>query len=97
MFGLSNIDQIIRAKYFEVDHPIEILYNLSPIEFEFLIAELYSKMGYEVNVTKKTHDDGIDIIAKNSDVAKKELIMIQCKRYERKNYCKGHSRNNWCS
>jgi len=27
MFGLSNIDQIVRAKYLNVDHSIEILYD----------------------------------------------------------------------
>ena len=82
MFGLSNIDQIIRAKYLNVDHPIEILHDLSPMEFECLIAELFSKMKYDVRLTKRTHDNGIDVIAKNSKTAKKELIMIQCKRHK---------------
>lgn len=80
MFGFSNIDQIIRAKYFEIDRPLDILYNLSPYEFEYLIAELYEEMGYKVALTKKTHDGGIDVIATNNDIAKKEMILIQCKR-----------------
>jgi restriction system protein len=84
IFGLSNIDQIIRAKYFEVDHPIEVLYNLSSEEFEYLIAELYEEMGYEIELTKKTHDNGIDIIAMNNGIAKKEMIIIQCKKYREK-------------
>jgi len=87
LFGLSNIDGIIRAKYFEMDRPIDILYNLSPEEFEYLIAELFSEMGYNVELTKKSHDGGVDIIAINNSVAKKEYILIQCKRYKEKNIC----------
>jgi restriction system protein len=41
-------------------------------------------MGYEVELTKKTHDNGIDIIARNNDIAKKEMIIIQCKKYREK-------------
>jgi len=84
MSGLSDIDQIIRAKYFEVDRPIDILYNLTSDEFECLIAEIYEEMGYEVELTKQTHDNGIDIIAKNMGIAKKEIILIQCKKYREK-------------
>lgn len=84
MKGFSDIDQIIRAKYFENYHPIEILYNLSSYEFECVIAELYNAMKYEVELTKITHDNGIDIIAKNNDVAKKEMIVIQCKKHKQK-------------
>jgi len=84
MFGLSNIDEIIRAKYFEMKHPIEVLYNLSPEEFEYLVAELFYEMGYDVELTKKTHDNGIDVIAKNNSVTKREMILIQCKKHKQK-------------
>jgi restriction system protein len=84
IFGLSNIDEIIRAKYLEINHPIDILYSLSPEEFECLVAELFSNIGYDVELTKKTHDNGIDIIARNNNVTKKELILIQCKKYKQK-------------
>ena len=39
-------------------------------------------MKYDVRITKRSHDNGIDVIAKNSKPAKKELILIQCKRYK---------------
>jgi restriction system protein len=83
MFGLSNIDQIIRAKYYDIDHPIDVIYNLSPYEFEYLVAELYENMGYGIELTKKTHDNGIDIIATNNDITKKEKIIIQCKNTQK--------------
>ena len=82
LFGLSNIDQIIRAKYFDIDRPNDLLYNITPYEFEYLVAELFSSMGYEIEITKKSHDNGIDIIAKNNNLIKKELLVIQCKRYK---------------
>ena len=49
---------------------IELLINsgyslISPFEFEELIATLFNKLGYETEVTARTCDYGIDIIAKN--------------------------------
>jgi restriction system protein len=82
MFGLSNCTEIIRAKYLEFKYPIDVLLNLSPYEFESLIAELFSEIGYRVNLTKRTHDDGIDILAINQNITKVEKIVIQCKRYK---------------
>jgi restriction system protein len=82
MFGLSNCTEIIRAKYLEFKHSIDVLLNLSPHEFESLIAELFNEMGYKVNLTKRTHDDGIDVLAINQNITKVEKIIIQCKRYK---------------
>jgi restriction system protein len=48
-----------------------------------LVAELYENMGYDIELTKKTHDNGIDIIATNNDIAKKEKILIQCKKTQK--------------
>jgi restriction system protein len=82
-FGLSNCTEIIRARYLEFKHPIDVLLNLSPYEFESLIAELFNEMGYKVNLTKRTHDDGIDILAVNKNITKVEKVIIQCKRYKK--------------
>jgi restriction system protein len=65
---------------------IEVLINsgyslISPFEFEELVATLFNKMGYETEVTSKTGDFGIDIVAKNE----KDIIAIQTKKYAKGN------------
>lgn len=63
---------------------IDFVATLSGYEFELLIAELYTVMGYSVTQTKKSHDEGIDIIAERDN----KFILIQCKRYSPKNKVK---------
>jgi HJR/Mrr/RecB family endonuclease len=36
---------------------------MSGPEFELLVAGLFEKMGFQVELTKASHDGGIDIIA----------------------------------
>lgn len=48
-----------------------------PFEFEENIAILYSKIGYKVQITSKTGDGGVDIIAQKNY----ETFAIQCKLY----------------
>jgi restriction system protein len=81
LVGLSQVNEIIRAKYYFANHPLDVLHNLTPIEFESLIAELYNDMGYEIQLTKKSYDGGIDVIAVNKTIGKNEEVLIQCKRY----------------
>lgn len=57
------------------------LNTLSGIEFENLIKQLLSKVGFSVIQTKASHDGGIDLIA-NTDVPFFQgKYIIQCKRY----------------
>jgi restriction system protein len=51
--------------------------DLDGYEFEWLVADLYEKKGYSVNVTKLSGDYGVDIIAKKGN----EVLAIQAKRY----------------
>lgn len=61
--------------------PQETLYQLSPRKFEELIADLWHRFGYEVELTKRTRDGGRDIIAVRRAEANLRLL-IECKRYE---------------
>lgn len=54
---------------------------ISPYEFETLVADLFRRMGYEVELTRKSADYGIDVIAKNQ----KDVIAIQAKKYSKGN------------
>lgn len=59
-------------------HPDEM--RLMPHRrFEELIAEVFKRLGYEVELTKQTHDRGVDVIAiRHSEVPTR--FLIQCKR-----------------
>jgi hypothetical protein len=54
---------------------------MSPYEFEELLADLFKKMGYEVEVTPKSGDYGIDVVARNQN----DVIAIQAKKYSTAN------------
>ncbi len=59
-------------------HPDEMRL-MPPRRFEELIADLWQRFGYEVELTKQTRDGGTDVIAiKNSEVHTR--FLIQCKR-----------------
>lgn len=60
---------------------IESLGQISPQQFEGLIANLYEKMGYQVRLTPQTRDQGIDIYAKRLSESGTESLAIQCKHY----------------
>jgi HJR/Mrr/RecB family endonuclease len=55
--------------------------NMSPFDFEHFVARLLQEMGYKTEVTKKTGDYGIDIIAKKGN----KITAVQCKRHNEKN------------
>jgi Holliday junction resolvase-like predicted endonuclease len=55
--------------------------TMSGFEFEYFVSRLLQEMGYTTEVTKKTGDYGIDIIAKKD----KKIVAVQCKRYAETN------------
>jgi len=60
---------------------IESLEQISPQQFEKLMANLYERMGYQVRLTPQTKDQGIDIHAKRLTETGTESLAIQCKHY----------------
>jgi superfamily II DNA or RNA helicase len=57
--------------------------QLSPPEFEDLVARLYNAMGYAVQRTAQTRDGGIDVIAIRDHPTGRDKLAIQCKRQEK--------------
>ncbi|WP_256403468.1 restriction endonuclease [Halorubrum salinum] len=55
----------------------EHLHAYSPYEFEHLIADLYSDLGYSTEVTEEGSDGGIDVVATDDG----EKLIIQVKQY----------------
>ncbi len=56
---------------------IASLLGISPLEFERHVAETYRRQGYDVELTRSSGDQGVDVIA----TAQGQRLGIQCKRY----------------
>lgn len=54
---------------------IQDIDNLNPLEFEQFVRELFSLQGYKAWTTKKTYDNGADVVAEKNN----ERIAIQVK------------------
>jgi hypothetical protein len=70
-------DQIINLLKKEPDY----LFKLHPRKFEEIIADIFYKNGYEVELTKCTRDGGRDIIAISRNLNIFTKYIIECKRY----------------
>ncbi|WP_371477296.1 restriction endonuclease [Kitasatospora sp. NBC_00315] len=57
------------------------LFEMDPIEFEELIAELFRARGYRVMTTARSGDAGVDVVADDLDPVTGGRIVIQAKRY----------------
>lgn len=79
--AISDCTVMIRARYIDKEQPREVFLNLTPKDFEKLVASLYQDMDYQVRLTKSSYDGGIDIYAEKNLIGSKEKIIIQCKNY----------------
>lgn len=60
------------------DNP-EALPNVSKENFERLVAELFARRGFEVDLFRKSKDDGIDFLAVKNDSTQPVVIAVQTK------------------
>ena len=51
--------------------------NMSDNEFEMFIAKLFTNLGYQAETTKKSGDQGVDVIAKKGN----QTVAVQVKHY----------------
>lgn len=59
------------------------LNRIDPLDFETLVKEVFSKIGFtNVRTTKRSHDGGIDIIGYKRALGGTERVVAQCKRME---------------
>ena len=58
--------------------------DLDPEEFEYYVADIWEKKGWNVEVTQASNDKGIDIIATKSDPFQQKQL-IQAKQYSADN------------
>jgi len=62
------------------DNP-RAIYQLTPRKFEYLIAELLKRDGWEVEVTPASRDGGKDVIATLRTSGICSVYYVECKRY----------------
>lgn len=73
-------DQVL--KYLS-EHP-ESFYRLTDNGFEAVMAEIYSKLGYDVTRTKATRDGGKDLIIRIPEILGDFIYYVECKKYNPK-------------
>lgn len=59
----------------------EALYQLTGRKFEEVMAEIYCKLGYNVELTKTSRDGGKDIIIRKPEVLGDFIYYVECKKY----------------
>jgi len=63
----------------DADAARDALYELSPRDFEALVAALYEKLGFEVELTSPQRDGGRDVVAINKAAGRQQTLFIECK------------------
>jgi len=59
----------------------EKMFSLSPRQFEELVAELFYREGFDVELTPERKDGGRDVIAISHNELGSHLYLAECKRY----------------
>lgn len=75
---LSPINDTI-LKYLS-ENPMA-LYQLTSRKFEEVMAEIYNRLGYKIELTKATRDGGKDIILRKPDILGDFIYYVECKKY----------------
>jgi restriction system protein len=81
--GMFDAAAVIRAAFIEhsPSSSISALNEISPREFEVLTANLYARLGYEVELTAPSADGGRDVVAHQRSPGRAQVLLIECKHY----------------
>ncbi len=82
IIALSPINDAV-LKYLS-ENP-QTLYCLTSRKFEEVMAEIYNRLGYKVELTKATKDGGKDIILRKPDILGDFVYYVECKKYSLNN------------
>lgn len=58
------------------------IFELSPFEFENLVANLFAQMGLEARLTRSSRDGGVDVVAFDARPVLGGKVVIQAKRWK---------------
>lgn len=76
-----NLPEKVLSIYEEILLNPEYVYNLEPCEFEEFVADVFRGIGFNAEVTQKTHDGGKDIVATFEMGGVLYTTYFECKRY----------------
>lgn len=80
LFSLFNLK--VKPKSKSPEEPVRLVFeNLTPQQFEALVAQVFERQGYDVKLIGGSGDGGIDVIAKKASSGGGEVLAIQCKHY----------------
>lgn len=78
---IANLSDSVAELISAIANSPDLLYRIQPREFEEIIAAVFERNGFRVQLTQQTHDGGRDIIAFRSDLDIESKFIIECKRY----------------
>lgn len=64
----------------------DAFYQLSGNDFEIVMAEIYSNLGYEVKRTQTTRDGGKDLVIRKADMLGDFIYYVECKKFAPDNH-----------
>lgn len=64
----------------------DAFYQLSGNDFEIVMAEIYSNLGYEVKRTQTTRDGGKDLVIRKADMLGDFVYYVECKKFAPDNH-----------
>lgn len=79
----TKVDIPIEELGYQIIKNPDLLKQISPRQFEELVAYIFRRSGYETKITAAPGDKGIDIIAFKQDPLVETTSIIQCKHYSR--------------
>lgn len=64
----------------------ELIYNVTPRDFEKIVEQIFIDNGFETQLTQATRDGGKDIVATKPEINGRPVVFyVECKRYARTN------------
>ncbi len=88
-----NASRIVRVSLEEINEELicylaanpEKMREMTPRKFEELVADMFRNQGYDVTLTPRSNDGGMDVIAvQRSDIGT-VMTIVECKRYAEDN------------
>jgi HJR/Mrr/RecB family endonuclease len=64
--------------YFKRIKRLDEIKSLTPIEFERYVGRFFEQIGYNVQATATTGDEGVDLFLRKNN----KIIVVQCKKYD---------------
>lgn len=78
---LDKIETMIVRNLIErISNTPQLIHSIEPREFEQVVGQIFSRMGYRVELTKQTRDGGYDLIAIDDQEFGLKFL-IECKKY----------------